>query len=153
MKPKAKRRPMQPAHPPPRHLQVREVVVCDSSDSDDWGEWAGSKTEEATGWAAKPWRQQEEETEEANWVGSKTDEEEDENEAAIRSSINSWTEWKDMELHEAILQGIYDVAEAKRAQLTMDDQTKDDQTIEEGSEQPKQKYWKKRGTSTRGGSL
>lgn len=117
--------------------------MCDSdSDSDDWGKWVGSKTEEAD-----------------KWVGSKTEEAqedkvEDANEAAIRSSINSWTEWKDMALHDAILKGIYDIAEAKRAQLNNEEHVQTAERSEPtSSEQPKQKYWKRRGTSTRGGSL
>lgn len=163
MKPKAKKMPMQPAQPPPRRLlasQVREVVVCESSDSEDWGNWKGDNTEEAKDDKATHAEDENEadaEDENAE-VDLQAENVTDSVVAAgnvvdadsVTDQVETYKQWNaagDTELHQGILDAIQELtqkAEDRKSELGS-------ASSNTSSNNMRPKWWNKRGTSSRGG--
>jgi hypothetical protein len=142
-----KHKPKQPSKPPPKHL-----LVVDDSDDDDWGHWRGDVDSVVAPGSV-----------DANIVvaaGNVDASSVDADSVVAAGSVDADSvvaagnvvdadnvvatcrDWADEELHAGILQALQELAETKKTSIIARDKA--------ASERPK--WWKKRGTSSRGGS-
>ena len=142
--PKAKHMPTQPTGPPPRHLMAASsVATCivddDDSDSSDWGDWQGDRNKGADSVADSVAGSLAAESVADSMADSVTDQVE---------TYKQWNSAGDTELHQGILDAIQELtkkAEDRKSELGSAASNK-------SSDDKRPKWWKKRGTSSRGGS-
>jgi hypothetical protein len=142
--PKAKHMPTQPTGPPPRHLMAASsVATCivddDDSDSSDWGDWQGDRNKGADSVADSVAGSLAAESVADSMADSVTDQVE---------TYKQWNSAGDTEVHQGILDAIQELtkkAEDRKSELGSAASNK-------SSDDKRPKWWKKRGTSSRGGS-
>jgi len=157
--PKAKQRPKQPSEPPPKHLLAASsvaVTLDDDDSSDDWGHWtsagivgagsvdAGSVGADSVGADSVAADSVAADHVDADHVDADTVDADtvDADHVDADDVVATCRVWADDELNAGILQALQELAEAKKTDIIANNKSV--------GERPK--WWKKRGTSTRGGS-
>ena len=138
-----KHRPKQPIEPPPKHL----LVVYDSDD--DWGDWRGDADSAVAPGSVDANMVVDAGNADASSVDADSvvaagsaDADSAVDTGNVMDAVATCRDWADEELNAGILQALQELAETKKASIIAKDNA--------ASERPK--WWKKRGTSSRGGS-